>query len=123
MPASLRFLAADDATVLSSDNHGNVLTPGTSTPLKRFLENYGDADADETTLTITQVGNNDGSTYAQLAPDSGGSPGAWTTLPLSFGTLIPSATTPFWVRESVPAGRTADRNVRRYDLIASGLSN
>lgn len=123
MPAAFRFLAADDTTIISFDSHGNVQTPGTSTQLKRFVENYGDVQADELTVTITQVGLNDGDDYAQIAPDSGGSPGAWTTSPLTFGTLINSATAPFWVRENVPAGRTADNNPRRYDLVASALSN
>lgn len=123
MSAALRFLDDDETTVLPSDNHGNVQTPGTSTPVKRFVENFGDEDADELTVTIIQVGNNDGDDYAQLAPDSGGSPGTWTTSPLTFGTLIDGGTAPFWVRENVPAGRTADNNVRRYDLEAAALSN
>lgn len=122
MPAALRFLAADESTVLLSDNHGNIATPGTSTALKRFVENFGDADADDLTVTITQIGTNDGDDYAQLAPDSGGSPGAWTTSPLTFGTLGDGLTAPFWVREVVPAGRSADNNPRRYDVAATAES-
>jgi hypothetical protein len=30
---------------------------------------------------------------------------------------------PFWLRISVPAGRTADNNPRRFDVAATALSN
>ena len=122
MSASLRFLDDDESTVITSENLGNLASPGTSTPAKRFVENNGDEDAQETTLTITQVGNNDGDDYAQLAPDVAGIPGTWTTVPLAFGTLGIAGTMPFWVRVSVPAGRTPDANPRRFDLRATALT-
>jgi len=122
MPAALRFLEDDESTITTSEALGNVQSPGTSTPIKRFIENFGDQDAEDLILTIVQVGNNDGDDYAQIAPDSGGSPGTWTTSPIVFGTLPDSATAPFWVRANVPAGRTADNNPRRFDLDATALS-
>lgn len=122
MPASLRFLDDDEVTPITTLSMGNVATPGTTSGKKLFVENFGDEDATSLAVAIEQVGTSDGDDYAQLAPDSGGSPGTWVTTPLSFGTLVAGDTAPFWLRDSVPAGRTADNNPRRFDLAATALS-
>jgi len=119
MSAILQMLAADQTTVITSLNDGNVATPGTIAAHKLGIKNNGDQDALELTLTITPVGTNDGSTYAQIAPDVAGSPGTFQTTPLSFGTLVTGATIAYWLKEVVPSGRTADQNPRRFDLVAS----
>lgn len=122
MPADLRILDSDQTTPIVTLSEGDITTPGAATSKLLYVENFGDADATSLTVTCEQVGTGDGINFAQLALDSGGSPGTWTTSPLSLGTLAASATVPFWARASVPAGRTADNNPRRYDLVADALS-
>lgn len=122
MSATLQFLDTDELTVITSVDEGNVESPETTTAVKRFVKNNGDESAEETELAIEAVGTNDGDDYAYLAPDVSGSPGAFVQTPLSLGTISPGSTVPFWLRESVPAARTADNNPRRFDLVATALT-
>lgn len=122
MPAQLRFLASDQATVVSSDNLGNIATPGSSTAKKYYVNNIGTTAATGVTVSKEAVGTNDGDDYTQLALDAAGSPGSFGQGPLSLGTINALASTPFWVRIVHPAGLTADLNPRRANIVAAGLT-
>lgn len=120
MSASLEFLDTDNTTVITTLDIGNVDSPGTSTQTKLFLKNTGDQSATSTTIAIQAVGTNDGSAYALIAPDSGGSPGTFVTSPLSVGTLTAGSEYTFWVEAVLVAGITPGANPRRFNLHASG---
>jgi len=87
-----------------------------------FVDNFGDQTAEDVTVTITAVGTNDGDDYAQIALDSGGSPGTWGTSDLSLGDIAASSDSPFWVRVILPTGLTADQNPRRFEIDAEGFT-
>lgn len=122
MPASLEFLAADGTTVITTDNEGAIPSPGSSTATKYFVKNVGDVSCTNLTLTIQQVGSNDGSLYALIAPDSGGSPGTFATTPITVGTLAAGASQAFWAKSSLTAGLTPNNNARRWNIHAEGNS-
>jgi len=122
MPAALRILDSDQATVITTLDVGNVATPGTSSNHKLYVQNFGTVTALSVTLAIEQVGTNDGSSYLQTAPDVSGSPGTWGQTDLSMGDIAVLATVAFWIREVLPSGLTADANPRRVNLKASGLT-
>lgn len=122
MSATFQFLDTDGTTVITSLSRGNLESPSTDTAKKLFVKNNGDQDSTSTEVTIVQVGTNDGDDYAYVANDSGGSPGAFQQTPISLGTIVAGAQVAFWIRETIPAGRTADLNPRRYDLRATGLT-
>jgi hypothetical protein len=117
------MLDSDGATVLTTLNLGNVATPGSTSAHKLFVQNFGTSAATGVVVSINQVGTNDGSTYAQIAPDSGGSPGTFGTGNVTLGTINALATSPFWVEVVLPAGLTADANPRRFNLVATGLTS
>src|SRR6185369_10343355 len=118
--ASLVFKDTDGTTTITTVNHGNIASPGSSANKKVFVKNEGDQTAQSVTLTITAIGTNDGADWALVAPDSGGSPGSFVTTPLSLGNIAAAASVAFWFKETLPSALTADLNPRRYDLVASG---
>jgi hypothetical protein len=120
MSATLEFLNTDNVTVITTLDVGNVASPGTSTQTKLFLKNVGDQSATATTIAIQAIGTNDGSAFALMAPDSGGSPGTFASADLAVGTLAASAEYAFWVMISTVAGLSPDGNPRRVNLHASG---
>lgn len=123
MSAILQFLDSDDSTIITTTTLGNVDSPGTSTQKKLFLKNTGDQTSTSTTIAIQAVGTNDGSAFALIAPDSGGSPGTFGTSDLSVGTLAAGAQYVFWTECSLVAGLSPDGNLRRYTLHAAGTSS
>lgn len=122
MPATLRVLDSDGSTVITTLNLGSVSTPGSTSGHKCFVNNNGTATAQSVSLTIEQVGTNDGNSYLQTAPDSGGSPGTWGQTSISLGDIAVSASVAFWVRVVLPSGLTADGNPRRVNVKASGFT-
>jgi|SRR5579872_880617 len=119
MSASLQFFDSDGVTVVTTVSLGNIPTPGTSAPRKLFLNNAGNQTAQNATVAIEAIGTNDGSTYAQTAPDVSGSPGTFGTSTLNLGNIAVSASVPFWVQSVLISGLTADGNPRRYTLLGS----
>lgn len=119
MSASVRFYDTDEVTVITVINVGNVPSPSTSNPHKVFVNNNGDQTAQSVTVSIEQVGTNDGSVYGQIAPDVGGSPGTFVTTPLTLANIVAGASTPIWFREVVVSGVTPDNNPRRYNLLVN----
>lgn len=122
MPAILEFLASDNSTVITTLDIGNVDSPGTSSQTKLFLKNVGDQSATSTTIAIQPIGTNDGSAFALIAPDSGGSPGTFQNSPLTVGTLAAAAEFTFWTECTLVAGLVPDGNPRRFTLHAQGTS-
>jgi len=122
MAAALRILDEDETTVITTKNLGSINTPGSSSEVQLFVDNFGDQTAEDVTVTITAVGTNDGDDYAQIALDSGGSPGTWGTSDLSLGDIAASSDSPFWVRVILPTGLTADQNPRRFEIDAEGFT-
>lgn len=116
MSAALEYLDSDGVTVITAKNSGNIPSPGQSSQFKVFLKNTGDQTAQGLTVTIVQIGTNDGNSFAQIAPDNGGTPGTFGTSPLSLGNLAAGATVALWFQEVIPAGISADNNPRKYDL-------
>ena len=119
MSAALQYFAADGVTVVTTVSIGNIPTPGTATPQKLFLNNFGNQTAQNATVALEAIGTNDGSVYAQTAPDVAGSPGTFGNSTLNLGNVAVSGSTPFWVRASLISGLTADSNPRRFSLLAS----
>lgn len=122
MSATLRFLNSDGSEVITTLSEGNIDSPGDSANEKVLVENFGDLDAQEVTITLVQVGTNDGDDYAELAEDMSGSPGTFSTDPLELGTIAALERVPFWTRVELPTGLTADANPRRYDIKATALT-
>lgn len=122
MSASIRFLNDDGSEVITTLPLGNVDSPETSDNEKVLVENFGDLDAEQVTITLVQVGTNDGDDYAKLAEDISGSPGTFATDPLALGTIAPLERVAIWTRVELPSGLTADANPRRYDLKADALT-
>ncbi len=122
MPAALRVLDSDGSTVITTLNLGNIATPGNSSQHKCFVNNNGTSTAQSVSLTINQVGTNDGNSYLQTAPDVSGSPGTCGQTSISLGDIAVSASVAFWVRVVLPSGLTADNNPRRVDVKASGFT-
>jgi len=120
MSATLEFLNTDNSTVITTLDIGNVASPGSSTQTKLFLKNVGDQSATSTTIAIQAIGTNDGSAFALMAPDSGGSPGTFVNTDLSVGTLAAGSEYTFWVLVQTVAGLAPDGNPRRYNLHAAG---
>jgi hypothetical protein len=123
MSANLQFLASDNATVITTLNLGSIASPGSSTQTKLYLQNTGTTSADSTTITIEQIGTNDGSIYALLAPDAGGTPGVFGTSPLSVGSIAALGEVPFWTEVTLVAGLSPNNNPRRFNLQGQGLSS
>lgn len=117
MSANIQFLDTDGVTVITLISAGNVASPSTSAAHKVFVNNNGDQTAQTITVTIEQIGTNDGSIYGQIAPDSGGAPGTFQTTPLTLSNIAASGSTPIWFREVVVSGVTPDNNPRRYNLL------
>lgn len=122
MPAQLRVLEDDQTTVVTSDNMGNVPTPGTSTETQYYVNNFGTVNATSVIVSIEAFGTNDGDDYTQIAEDVAGSPGTWGQSDIDLGTIAPLASEPFWVRVSQPAGLTADNNPRRSKIAVDYLT-
>lgn len=119
MSAQLQFFASDGATVITTTSLGNVATPGTSTQVKLFINNFGDQTAQNTTVALQQIGTNDGFTYGQIAPDVSGSPGVFGNATLNLGSIAAGSKVPFWVESVLISGLTADGNARRFNLLAT----
>lgn len=122
MPAQLRILDSDGTTVITSENFGNIATPGSSASTKFFVQNFGTSAALSVTIGIEAIGTNDGEDYTQIAEDIAGAPGTFGQTDLSLGTIAPLASVPFWVRVVQPAGLTADNNPRRANIVADALT-
>lgn len=122
MSAILEFLNSDNSTVITTLDIGNVASPGASSQTKLFLKNIGDQSATATTIAIQPLGTNDGSAFALIAPDSGGSPGTFSNATLSVGTLAAAAEYAFWTEVTLVAGLSPDGNPRRFNLHAEGTS-
>jgi hypothetical protein len=122
MPASLRFLDTDGVTVITTEDLGSILSPGSSANTKLWVENSGDQTAESVTVEIEQVGTNDGDDYALLALDVAGSPGAFVTTPLSLGNIVAGAKTAFWAKVTLVAGLSASGNTREYKIHAEGTT-
>jgi len=122
VPAQLRILKDDQTTVTTSENLGNVPTPGTDDPVQLYVNNFGTSNSTSTTVSIEAFGTNDGDDYTQIAEDVAGSPGTFGQSPLNLGTIAPLASVPFWVRIAQPAGLTADNNPRRSNIAVDYLT-
>lgn len=107
--------AGDPAT---SFNWG-AIPDGSSEEYQFFAENTGDQNASSVLVSLARLNQNDGVDFALIAPDVGGNPGVYAASPLSFGTLAPTDSTPFWVKVTVPVGTTPGGNPRQFDVVAS----
>jgi hypothetical protein len=120
MPASLVYLDTDASTVITTEDLASILSPGSSANKRLFVKNVGDQTGQSVTVTIEAVGTNDGDDYALLAPDLGGSPGAFSTSPLSLGNIAAGAMQGFWLKVTLVAGLSAEGNTREFKLHAAG---
>jgi hypothetical protein len=120
MPASLRYLDTDASTVITTEDLASILSPGSSSNKLLYVENTGDQTAQSVTVMIEAVGTNDGDDYALLAPDLGGSPGGFSTSPVSMGDLGAGDMQGFWLKVTLVAGLSAEGNTREFKLHAAG---
>lgn len=122
MSAQFRIFASDQQTVITTENLGNILSPGSSSNVKMYLQNFGNQTANSVLISINPLAGNDGNLYAYLAVDSNGSPGPFGPGPLSVGSSSVLSMTPFWTNVQLIAGLTPDGNPRRYSIVCSGTS-
>lgn len=86
------------------------------------------ADGGDPTSKTLSYFVREGHAWVEFAPDSGGSPGAWQSGPLTLtqlgettGTIVASGTCYFWVRLNIPSSATpGDRKL--FNLRARGLT-
>lgn len=122
MSAQFRILAADQQTPITTLNLGNILTPGSSSNVKVYLNNFGDQMANNVSIAIAAVAGNDGSLYGFLAADNSGVPGPFGAGPLVVGNVASMGMYPFWTDVQTIAGLDPSNNPRRYTIVASGTS-
>lgn len=122
MAAEIRFLDTDESTVITTLYLGQVPTPGLQ-PKKLFVENIGDATAQDLTVSLQELNNSDGIDFAQTAVDNSGIPGPFQEAALDLGDLLPGETVALWTRAALIAGITTDNNAREYRLHAEALSS
>jgi len=116
MSASVGWYDTDDTTALTSVQAG-VIPPGSSyfTRNGSYIElrakNDGTEDFATVNVEIQQAGAYDGYQHLRIAPDLGGSPGAWqdnTANPLPLGALVATAVEPVWLDIVVPGAAVPD---------------
>jgi hypothetical protein len=122
MSAQLRVLAADQSTIITSANLGNILTPGSSSNVKFYLQNFGDQTCNNVTVSIGSIAANDGSLYAFIAADISGAPDTFGPGPLVVGNVGVLASVPFWSKVITMQGLDPSNNPRRYALVCQGTS-
>lgn len=122
MPASLRFLDTDGSTIIDTVNLGAVASPGTSADKLVHVQNFGDQTAQDVVASIEAVGTNDGDDFAEIAADSGGSPGPFDVVNIDLGNIDVLEVVPVWLRADVFTGVTPDQNPRRWNLKAAGIT-
>lgn len=122
MAASIRFLDTDGSTVITTEDLGSILSPGSSSNKLLYVENNGDQTATDVEVSIEQIGTNDGDDYALLAPDVALSPGAFSTSPVSLGDIAAGDKEPFWAKVTLVAGLSAQGNTRQFKLHAAGAT-
>lgn len=88
---------------------------------------FANAPGDPSALSWTLYVRN-GHELVEFAPDVAGSPGAWTSGPLtltesgeSSGVITPSGVAYFWVRTNLPGGETPG-DLRLFNIRARGLT-
>lgn len=116
MPASIGWYDTDDTTALASVDAGTV-PPGDSyfnrngTYIEVRAKNDGDQDFTTVNVEIQQAGAYEGYTHLRIAPDSGGTPGAFqdhSANPLSLGALAQGIVEPVWIDVIVPSDATPE---------------
>lgn len=114
MPATL--IIENNALVpINTANFGTI--PGGNTQRMRLLlTNTGSSTATSVVLSLTRITINDGVDFAQLAPDVAGSPGTFSTNPLTPGTLVAGGQYFFWVEVVVPVGGSPQGNPRNFNI-------
>lgn len=122
MSAILQFLDSDNSTVITTLDEGSIASPGSSANKKLYVKNNGDQTAQGTTVSIEQIGTNDGSLYALIALDSGGSPGTFGTSQISLGNITAGSSVALWAKITLITGLTSAANPRRFNLTANALT-
>jgi hypothetical protein len=112
--ANLIFLD-DTLAPISTENLGSILG-GAFAQVKLYISNTGTTSASSAVLKQVRQASNDGVSYVQCAPDSGGNPGTYTSNDISFGTIAAGQSIPFWLKASLPNGVSPAGNPRLLEL-------
>lgn len=116
MAASIGFYDTDDTTQLATLDLG-IVPPGSSyfdqqgAYREVRVKNDGDANFASVDIEIQQAGAYVGYTHLRVAPDAGGSAGAfqdYSANPLALGALAAAAVEPVWLDVVVPGGAEAE---------------
>lgn len=116
MAESIGWYDTDDTTQLATIDMGTV-PPGSSYFARNGayeevrVKNDGDVDFASVDIEIQQEGTYEGYEHLRIAPDSGGSPGAFqdhTANPLALGAMVAGAIEPVWLDVVVPGAATAE---------------
>ena len=116
MAVSVGWYDTDDTTALT-EVVGGVIPPGSSyfdrngSYIEVRAKNDGDEAFTTVNVEIQQAGAYVGYEHLRIAPDSGGSPGAWqgySANPLALGDMIAAAVEPVWLDIIVPGAATPD---------------
>lgn len=92
-----------------------AINGGTSYQQRINVTNTGTTTATSISISVARITSNDGVDYAELAPDISGTPGTFSTNPLTIpGGLASGAVYWFWVQVFVPTGATPQGNPRQF---------
>lgn len=120
MAASVGWYDTDDTTALTSIDLGAV-PPGQDYFTRNGaykevrIKNDGDEDFANVAVEIQQASAYDAYEYLRIAPDSGGSAGAfqdYTSNPLDLGALTAGSVEPLWIDVIVPGAADAETGQR-----------
>lgn len=114
MPATL-IIENDALTPINTVNFGTVAGGGTQ-QIRMLLTNTGSVTATSVVLSLTRITTNDGVDFTKLAPDVSGAPGAFSTNPLTPGTIASGGRYWFWVEVVVPVGASPQGNPRNFNI-------
>lgn len=92
-----------------------AINDGSYVQKKLYVFNAGESDATGLQVSAERYLTSDGVDFVQVAEDSGGNPGAYSSI-IYMGELKAGEKVPFWVRIQVPVGTTPAGNPRGFEL-------
>lgn len=108
------FLNQDGVLLDSPMSLGSVPKDRISTGVKYYIRAL-EGEAGTVTLGIINDARGDADDILEIAPDSGGQPGAWGSS-ANLGSFSSGQETPFWIRCDPGAGTTQEAKIARLQL-------
>ena len=118
MPAILTY--ESDALVPFTTLNFGAIDGGTFYQQRVNVTNTGTTTATSISIALNRITSNDGIDYTALAPDVSGTPGTYSTNPLTIpGGLAAGAVYWFWVKVTVPVGASPQGNPRQVQFLST----